>query len=328
MDIIDDHTSMTWAIPLKLKSDAFLHLKAWTLAREEETRLKVGLFCIDNGELKSNEFEEWCRSRGTTIQFMAPYTSAHNGRVERLHRTLMAKARTVRIYVNMPAYLWDEFYLTAAHLHQKTTTRSLNNGPVPWERWYNRKPDYSYMREIGCRAFVLIQNKHNPKIYEQSIECVLIEYDVRSKSYRCYDKKTRSVYSSYHVQFLEMKDGHPPKDGTVPITDYPEDFQTIKEIQANATKQSSYVESDQEEYHLPNEPFITAQTDKPPVIPQPEGPFPDIKEPGIPELEHADAVEEEPIIPRRSTRSKATVETNQDRLQKVVQESKESAPNG
>ena len=59
------------------------------------------------------------------------------------------------------------------------------------------------MREIGCCAFVLILNRHNPKIYEQSLECVLIGYDSKSRLYRCYNWESKQVYSSYHVKFLE-----------------------------------------------------------------------------------------------------------------------------
>jgi hypothetical protein len=109
-------------------------------------------------------------------------------------------------------FLWDEFYLTASHLHAKTTTRSLN-GKTPWEYWHGRKPDYNYMREIGCRAFVLIQNRHNPKLHERSVECILIGYNPDSKSYRCYDPARKLVYSSYHVRFLESQDGHPRTAG-------------------------------------------------------------------------------------------------------------------
>lgn len=113
-----------------------------------------------------------------------------------MHCTLMGKARTMRLYAKLPPKLWDEFYLTAAHLHARTTSRPLK-GKVPFEIWYGKKPD-SYLREIGCRAFVLIQNSHNPKIYARSIECVLIGYDAESKTYRCYHQ-TNKVISSLHV---------------------------------------------------------------------------------------------------------------------------------
>jgi len=182
MDIVDDYTNHPWSIPLKLKSDAFKYLKGWELAKEKETGLQVGTYITDGGELKSNEMEEWLNSRGTNHRLTAPHTSAHIGRVERMHRTLMGKARAMRIYANLPEFLWDELYLTASHLTAKTITRSLGN-ITPFEKWHQRRPDYSYMREIGCKVFVLIQNRHNPKIYERSLECVLIGYETNAKSY-------------------------------------------------------------------------------------------------------------------------------------------------
>ena len=70
-------------------------------------------------------------------------------------------------------------------------------------------PNYPRLQEIGCRAFVLVQNKHYPKIYERSLECILIGYEQNSLAYHCYHKKIHKVVFSYHVHFLETYDGHP-----------------------------------------------------------------------------------------------------------------------
>ena len=214
MNIVDDYTSHPWSIPLKNKGDAYPELKAWELQWERETGSQVGTYITDSGELKSDEMEAWLKTCGTDHRFMAPYTSAHIGRVERMHQTLMGKACTMQIHANLPPYLWDELYLTASHLHAKTTTRSLQ-GSTPWEMWHERSPDYSYMREIGCKAFVFIQNQNNPKIYERSIECVLIGYEPRSKAYQCYHCRTNKVYSSYHVHFIESH-GNPTLTTSTP----------------------------------------------------------------------------------------------------------------
>ena len=141
MDIIDDYTDMAWSIPLKTKDQAFDELVAWERRVETESGLKVGIYNIDNGELKSDRMRDYLRERGTTQRFTSPYTSAHNGRVERLHRTLMAKARTMRIYARCPTNLWDEFYLTALYLHTRTAIGTIKDS-TPFERWYERKPDY------------------------------------------------------------------------------------------------------------------------------------------------------------------------------------------
>lgn len=192
MNIVDDCTSNHWSIPLRLKSDSFSQLRAGTSLQENLTGLKLGTFCADNGELKSHEMEGWLATRGSDRRLTAPYTSAHIGRVERLHRTLMGKACAMRNYAKAPADLWVEFYLTASHLRKRTPIRSLN-GISGWEAWHDCAPDYSYMREIGCRCFVLILNRNNPKMYDCSIECILVGYDKNAKTYRCYDRATRQI---------------------------------------------------------------------------------------------------------------------------------------
>jgi hypothetical protein len=95
MNLVDDYSSFPWSIPLKRKSDALPQLQAWQHARELETGLQVKTYRTDNGELKSKEMANWLATKGTTHEFTAPHTSAHIGRVERMHRTLMAKARTM-----------------------------------------------------------------------------------------------------------------------------------------------------------------------------------------------------------------------------------------
>ena len=216
MNIVDDYTNFPWSIPLKFKSDAFAQLQIWERTRENETALHVGTYQTDNGELKSKDMKEWLMERGVDHQYMAPNTSTHIGKVEHMHRTLMSKSKTMCIYANLPLFLWDKLYLTALHLHAKTMTHSLN-GRTPWELWHGRKPDYSYMHGIGCCTFILVLNKHNPKIYEWYIQWVLIGYDAKSESYHCYNWGMKQVYSSYHVCFLESHDCVPPS-GTVTST--------------------------------------------------------------------------------------------------------------
>lgn len=221
-------------------------------------------------------------SRGTSQVFTTPYTSAHIGRVERMHRTLMGKARAMRIDAKCPEFLWDEFYLTAAHLHEKTWTRSLDD-KTPYEAWFSRKPDYSYMREIGCKAFVLIQNKHNPKIYERSIETILIGYDINSKTYRCYDPKRRTVYSSYHVKFIESHETHaahtPTQNATQP---------SITEIADAATNTPIYFDADEEEEILP--PNLHQ--------PIPDDPINDVRQEQNPPADHDHVDHDTPDQPR------------------------------
>ena len=208
MNIIDDFSSYIWCIPLPSISAAAGALCKWELAREVETGSKIGIFRVDNGELKSNEMAKWFESCGTIQQFTAPHTSAHNGQAERVHCTLRDKARTMRLQCNIPMNRWDEFMLSAAYLTCRVPSQSLE-GQTPYEAFYGVKPDLSHLHEIGSCAFILIQNKHNPKLYERSVECVLIGYELSSKAYQCFHRGSQRVFSSYHVVFIESHDASP-----------------------------------------------------------------------------------------------------------------------
>jgi len=149
----------------------------------------------------------WCLSNGIHHLVTAPYTSAQNGHAERVHRTILGKARAMRLACNAPPSLWDEFCVTAAYLTNLTATPTLN-GKTPYELWYGRRPSLSHLREIGCRAFALVQT-NNPKIYRRSTPCVLIGYAPSSKAYRLWDVTTGKVFNSFHVTFIEHLDALP-----------------------------------------------------------------------------------------------------------------------
>jgi hypothetical protein len=114
----------------------------------------------------------------------------------------MGKAHAMRSTSGIPVNHWDKFVLTACYLFNQTPVTS-QDGHTPFECWTEKKPDLSHLREIGCRAFVSVQNRHNPKVYSHSMECVLISYSLDSKSYRCYHHESHKVFVSYNISFIE-----------------------------------------------------------------------------------------------------------------------------
>jgi Reverse transcriptase (RNA-dependent DNA polymerase) len=157
----------------------------------------------DNGELVSNVISDWCSSHGIDHQRTAPHTSLQNGRAERLHRTIMCRARTMRLACDAPPNMWDEFCATAAYLTNLTATSSLN-GKTPFEFWHGRRPSLSHLQEIGCRAFALIHDQ--PKVFRRSLPCTLIGYAPHSKAYRLWDRSANKIFNSFHVSFIEHLD--------------------------------------------------------------------------------------------------------------------------
>ena len=171
------------------------------MAVEMQSGKKLCYLVTDNGELCSNEMARWCAEKGITHNFTAPHTSAHNGRVERLHCTLMNKARAMRLSCNASLFMWDEFILTASYLSTLTASKAMN-GQTPYELWFGTCPSLSHLREIGFCAYVFTSGT-NPKIAARLVECMLIGFSSNAKAYRCWHRGSRRIVDSFHVTFVE-----------------------------------------------------------------------------------------------------------------------------
>ena len=207
MNVIDDFSSYVWSLPLRSKGDAAPILQMWHRAVTNGSNHRLQILVTDNGELVSNSMRDWCAQHGIDHRRTAPYTSAQNGRAERLHRTLLEKARAMLISCKAPPEFWDEFCATSAYLTNLTATSSLQ-GRTPFELWFDRKPSLSHLREIGCRAFALIPTAI-PKSFARSRPCVLVGYSPHSKAYRLWDPASGQIFTSFHVSFLEHLDEVP-----------------------------------------------------------------------------------------------------------------------
>jgi hypothetical protein len=221
----------------------------------------------------------------------------------------------MRSYAKLPPNLWEDLYLTATHLHIRTLARS--NDKTPFEKWHERKPDYLYMREIGSDVYVLILNRHNPKIYERSIKCVLVGYEMQSKSYLCWSREDKQMYTSYHVRFIESH--QLPVSLSPPVVEnplLPLQEPTVADIFQNASLAPIPFANDDLETLPIDQPFDGDHDHAGQVLEVPEQ-LPDVP---------ANPVPDQNPLPRRSSRVPKPKDIfKAARLNKAVQESKESA---
>jgi hypothetical protein len=128
----------------------------------------------------------------------------HLGTIQHAHWMIMNHAWAVMADNKVPPTLWGECVLTSAYIKDRTPTCSLEEKTL-YKAYYGRRPDVSHLWEIGCKAFVLVQLVHNPKIYSRSIECVLVSYSANSKVYQCYNCKTAHIINLRNVQFVNQR---------------------------------------------------------------------------------------------------------------------------
>ncbi len=134
MNLIDDFSSYIWSLPLRNKAEAVLVLQNWHKHVMTQFDRPLKILVTDNGELVSNAMSSWCLSNGINHLVTAPYMSAQSSRAERVHCTILRKARAMRLACNASLSLWDEFCITTAYLTNLTAMPMLS-GKTPYELW-------------------------------------------------------------------------------------------------------------------------------------------------------------------------------------------------
>ena len=105
--VVDDFSHYSWTFPLRFKSEAFStlsHFFAWV---STQFGLTIKVVQCDNGR----EFDNASRSfltRGVQLRMSCPYTSAQNGKAERMIRTTNDVMRTLLFQASLPARFWAE----------------------------------------------------------------------------------------------------------------------------------------------------------------------------------------------------------------------------
>jgi hypothetical protein len=111
---------------------------------------------LDGETSLGHEFSNLAIQKGFSIDKSAPDTQAQNGNAERAGRTILTKARALRIEAKLPSNLWPEAVKTAGYLANRTPTQRLN-WRTPFEAITKEKPKMSRMHPFGCKAYALLK---------------------------------------------------------------------------------------------------------------------------------------------------------------------------
>jgi hypothetical protein len=141
----------------------------------------------------------------------APYSPSQNGVTERMNRTLKELARAMRIAADLPVFLWEQAVAHAAYVRNRAYSSAIKVA-TPYQRWFNKKPDVSHLREFGAPVWILLQGQSKPPKMEPKSKCrALVGYEDGSQSVLYYNAETRKILISRNFHFLEPSDATPER---------------------------------------------------------------------------------------------------------------------
>nr|GEY76269.1 retrovirus-related Pol polyprotein from transposon TNT 1-94 [Tanacetum cinerariifolium] len=126
-----------------------------------------------------------------------------NGVVERRNRTLIEAARTMLIYAQALLFLWAEVVATACFTQNRSIIR-LRYGKTPYELMHGKQPDLSFFHVFGALCYPTNDSENIDKLQPKADIGIFIGYAQTKKAFRIYNRRTRHIVETIHVDFDEL----------------------------------------------------------------------------------------------------------------------------
>ncbi|GJU40476.1 retrovirus-related pol polyprotein from transposon TNT 1-94, partial [Tanacetum coccineum] len=202
--IVDDYSRFTWVKCLRSKDEASDFIIMFL--KMIQVRLKVPVRCIrtDNGtEFVNQTLHEYYEKVGISHETSVARSPQQNGVVERRNRTLIEVARTMLIYAKALLFLWEEAVATASYTQNCSTIR-LHYDKTPYELLHDKPPDLSFFHVFGALCYPTNDSENLGKLQPKADIGIFIGYAPIKKAFRIYNRRTRRIIETIHVDFDEL----------------------------------------------------------------------------------------------------------------------------
>nr|GEZ91930.1 retrotransposon protein, putative, unclassified [Tanacetum cinerariifolium]GEZ92381.1 retrotransposon protein, putative, unclassified [Tanacetum cinerariifolium] len=169
-------------------------------------RLKVPVRRIrtDNETKFINQtFREYYEEVGISHETSIARSPRQNGVVERRNRTLIKAARTMLIYAQASLFLWAEAVVTACFTQNRSIIR-LRHEKTPYKLLHNKLPNLSFFYVFGALCYPTNDSENLGKLQPKADIRIFIGYAPTNKAFRIYNRHTRRIIETIHVDFDEL----------------------------------------------------------------------------------------------------------------------------
>ncbi|GKC29868.1 retrovirus-related pol polyprotein from transposon TNT 1-94 [Tanacetum coccineum] len=126
-----------------------------------------------------------------------------NGVIEKRNRTLIEAARTMLIYAKALLFLWAEAVATACYTQNRSIIR-LRHGKTPYELLHDKLLDLSFFHVFGALCYPTNDSENFDKLLPKTDIGIFIGYAPTKKAFRIYNRRTRRIIKTIHVDFDEL----------------------------------------------------------------------------------------------------------------------------
>nr|GFB50345.1 hypothetical protein [Tanacetum cinerariifolium] len=177
----------------------------WIFAGQCVTlKVPVRRIRTDNGtEFVNQTLREYYKEVGISHETSVARSPQQNGVVERRNRTLIKAARTMLIYAQAPLFLWAEVVATTCFTQNRSIIR-LRHGKTPYELLHSKHHNLSFFHVFGVLCYLTNDSEILGKLQPKVDIGIFISYAPTKKAFRIYNRRTRRIVETIHVDFDEL----------------------------------------------------------------------------------------------------------------------------
>nr|GEX96653.1 hypothetical protein [Tanacetum cinerariifolium] len=140
---------------------------------------------------------------GILHQTSVARTPKQNGVVKRWNHKLVEAARIMLSAAKVSLFFWAEAIATTCF----TQNRSLiipRHEKIPYHIINERKLSVKFFHIFGSVCYIVRDDKNLDKMKEKGDACIFVGYSTQSRAYRVFNKRTRVIVETIHVNFDEL----------------------------------------------------------------------------------------------------------------------------
>jgi transposase InsO family protein len=149
-----------WVYCIRQKYDVFdTSKKLKDLVENETGKMLKCVISNNGGEYCRKDFYYYSSYHGIRREKTIPGTPQENGVLERMIKTIMEHARSMRLHVGFPLQFWEYVIDTVVYLINKRPSISLD-GRITEEVWTCKNLNYSSLKTLGCESFFHVDKEN------------------------------------------------------------------------------------------------------------------------------------------------------------------------